>query len=70
MKYVITRQLVIDFVDDKIFVITPTSQTSYDLLQNQRICSDDISEKEIVYIHFFKNKIPIGFGMLFRGKKV
>ena len=29
MKYVITRQLVIDFVDDKIFVITPTSQTSY-----------------------------------------
>ena len=33
MKYVITRQLVIDFVDGKIFVITPTSQTSYDLLQ-------------------------------------
>ena len=47
MKYVITRQLVIDFVDDKIFVITPTSQTSYDLLQTPRSCFDDISEKEI-----------------------
>ena len=56
MKYVITRQFVIDFVDDKIFVITPTSQTSYDLLQTPRSCFCDISEKEIVYIHFFKNK--------------